>query len=204
MKRLLFLFLCFGLFACGPDSELEVQSDPLPDGDDFVATDRSGKQYPGLDPFKIYCGPGWGRKFCHFLGKYDRTVWADSENYYSDFSDIQFANFPSSGYFISFFDLESMTSYCDGWKLGESTYEGEKWNIEIKKDEEDAFWFEFEYYGLGDEIEYSRTYKYEVIDGLLHFSNEEQTFIFHPSEKDYAKDAVDTGEIIVTEGCLFY
>ena len=36
--------------------------------------------------------------------------------------------------------------------------------------------------GLVDE--YTITYKYEVIDGLLHFSNsEDQSFIFHPSKK---------------------
>ena len=64
------------------------------------------------------------------------------------------------------------------------------------------------------------SYKYEVIDSLLHFSSNkiknnnsedlvdtseiDQTFIFSPSEKDYSKDFVDTGEIIVSEGCMFY
>ena len=49
------------------------------------------------------------------------------------------------------------------------------------------------------------TYKYEVIDGLLHFSStEDQTFIFNPSEKNYSEDIVGTGEIIVLEGCMFY
>ncbi len=170
-----------------------------------IATDASGKQYPGLDPFKIYCGPGWGRKFCRFLAKYDETTWADAENYYSDFSDIKFSNFSGDPYFLSFLNLDSISSYCQGWKLGETTYDGIKWNIELKKDEVDALWFKYEYYGFSEEIEYATTYKYEVIDGLLHFSGTgDQTFIFHPSEKNYSKDSVDTGEITLLEGCLFY
>ena len=67
-------------------------------------------------------------------------------------------------------------------------------------------WFEYDYYGSSEEIEYSITYKYEVIDGLLHFSSTEgegQTFIFHPSEKKYSEDFLDTDEIIRLEGCLF-
>ena len=48
------------------------------------------------------------------------------------------------------------------------------------------------------------TYEYEVIDSLLHFSNsEDQSFIFHPSKKNYTKELIDTGEIIEQEGCLF-
>ena len=47
-------------------------------------------------------------------------------------------------------------------------------------------------------------YKYEVIDGLLHFSNSEgQSFIFHKSDKNYSKGLIDTDEIIEQEGCLF-
>ena len=53
-------------------------------------------------------------------------------------------------------------------------------------------------------MEYTTTYKYEVIDGLLHFSNTEgQEFIFYPSDKNYSRELIDTGEIIEQEGCLF-
>ena len=55
---------------------------------------------------------------------------ADTENYYSDFSDIQFLNI---AYFISFFDINNDVSYCKGWRPGENTYDGIKWNIKIKK-----------------------------------------------------------------------
>lgn len=169
-----------------------------------IVTDVYGTQYPGLDPSVIYCGPGWGAKMCHFLYKYDGTIWADADNYYSDFSDIKFSNFWDP-YFISFFNLDSVASYCKGWKLGENTQDGIKWNIKIKKDQEDALWFDYEYYGSGKVIEYTITYKYEIIDGLLNFSSSDgQTFIFHPSEKNYSDDFVNTGEIIELEGCIFY
>ena len=49
------------------------------------------------------------------------TIWADSAHYYSEFSDIKFSNFTSDPYFISFFQLDSITSYCKGWRLGENT-----------------------------------------------------------------------------------
>ena len=63
---------------------------------------------------KLYfCNPATlARKGCKFLSKYDGTMWADTENYYSDFSDIQFLN---SIYFISFFDINTNISYCKGW-----------------------------------------------------------------------------------------
>ena len=137
-----------------------------------------------------------------FLSKYDGTIWADSENYYSDFSDIKFSN---NEYFISFFNLGVNASYCEGWKKGETVYDGVKWVIEITKDEESVFWFDYDFYGFSEEIEYTITYKYEVIDGLLNFSStDDQTLIFNPSEKNYSKDFVDTGEIIQLEGCTFY
>ena len=137
-----------------------------------------------------------------FLSKYDGTIWADSENYYSDFSDIKFSN---NEYFISFFNLGVNASYCEGWKKGETVYDGVKWNIEIKRDEEDIFWFDYEYYGTSQEIEYTILYKYEVIDSLLHFSSsDDENFIFSPSEKNYSKDSIDTSEIIEMEGCTFY
>ena len=138
-----------------------------------------------------------------FLFKYDETMWADTENYFSSFSDIKFEN-AGSGFFISFFNIDKDVSYCKGWKKEENTYEGKKWNIKMKNDEWDILWFDYEYYGTSQEIEYTITYKYEVIDGLLHFSSSDnQTFIFSPSDKNYSKGLIDTGEIIEQEGCLF-
>jgi hypothetical protein len=165
------------------------------------ATFANGQQLPTAPrSYLNFCG---APKACKFLFKYDDTIWADSGNYYSDFSDVRFLNYDP--YFISFFNIDKEVSYCKGWKKGENTYDGIKWNIKIKKDEWDEFWFDYDYYGTSDEIEYSVTYKYEVIDSLLHFSNTEgQEFIFHPSEKNYLKDFVDTGGIIELQGCSFY
>ena len=59
-----------------------------------------------------------------------------------------------------------------------------------KKDEWDEFWFDYDYYGTDQEIEYTILYKYEVIDSLLHFSNSEgESLIFYPT--DEIKDHVD-------------
>ena len=205
MKKLLLLFLSLVLFSCSESDTEQFEPRQQDGATDDIATDASGRQYPGLDPNVIYCGPGWGRKFCRFLRKYDGTIWADTEKYYGDFSDIKFSNFNIDDvFFVSFFKLDNIASHCEGWKVGENTYDGVKWNIKIKRDEEDVFWFDYEYYGFSEEIEYTITYKYEVIDGLLHYSSSEgQTFIFSPSEKNYSKDSVDTGEIIVLEGCMF-
>ena len=69
-----------------------------------------------------------------------------------------------------------------------------KWNIKIKKDEWDEFWFDYDYYGTDQEIEYTINYRYEVIDSLLHFSNSEgDSLIFYRT--DEIKDFVD---------CMFY
>lgn len=206
MKKLILLFLFFGLFSCmesdngqyGPGQSVQFEGQN-------IVTDANGVQYPDLDPRKIYCGPGWGAKFCRFLRKYDGTIWTDSENYYSDFSDIKFSNFFGTEYFISFYNLDGVASYCEGWKVGETTYDGKKWNIEIEQNEWDILSFDYNYYGSSKEIQYTISYTYEVIDGLLHFSSSDgKTFIFHPSEKNYSKDFVDTGEIIELEGCTFY
>lgn len=206
MKKLPFLLVFSVLFSC-LESDVEPfvqdeQSEPNPqDG----AIDAYGVFYPGLDPYRIYCGPGWGDKFCRFLLKHSGTIWADPGNYHSEYPDIKFSKFLGNIYFISFLKLDSTTSYCNGWNLGETTLDGIKWNIEIVRDEEDVLWFDYDYYGANAEIEYTTTHKYEVIDGLLHFSTTDgQSFIFHPSEKDYSKDAVDTDEIIELEGCFFY
>ena len=137
-----------------------------------------------------------------FLNKYDETMWADTENYYSDFSDIKFEF--HGPVFISFFNIDNEVSYCKGWKKDENIYDGKKWNITFKKAEEDVLWFDYDYYGTSQEIEYTITYKYEIIDGLLHFSNTEgQKFIFHPSDKNYTRELIDTDEIIEQEGCRF-
>ena len=168
------------------------------------ATFASGQQLPTKPKDLTYfCNPaGLGRKGCKFLSKYDGTMWADTENYYSDFSDIQFLNWI---YFVSFFDINNDVSYCRGWRTGENILDEKKWDIKITKDEWDELWFDYDYYGASDDIEYTITYKYEVIDSLLHFSNTEgQEFIFHPSDKNYSKDIVDTGEIIELVGCMFY
>ena len=168
------------------------------------ATFASGQQLPvATRSYTNFCNPnGWGRKGCEFLAKYDGTFWADTENYYSDFSDIQFLN---DIYFISLFNIQNDVSYCRGWKTGENSSDGVKWNIKITKDGWDVLWFDYDYYGTNDDIEYTITYKYEVIDSLLHFSNTEgQEFIFHPSDKNYSKDIVDTGEIIELTGCMFF
>ena len=82
-----------------------------------------------------------------FLSKYDDTMWADTVNYYSDFSDIKFER--SGPVFISFFNIDNDVSYCKGWKKEENIYDGIKWYITIKKDEEVILWFDLDYYGTG-------------------------------------------------------
>ena len=199
MKKLFVMSLCIIISSC---FKTEIVQYGTSNTDPF--TFASGQQLTALSSNNsVFCG---GRKTCKFLSKYDDTIWSDEENYYSDFSDIKFSLFNIGiPHFISFFNLDNDISYCKGWKPGETTYDGIKWDIKIKKDEWDELWFDYDYYGTSDEIEYSITYKYEVIDSLLHFSNTEgQEFIFHPSGKNYSKDFVDTGEIIEQQGCMFY
>lgn len=209
MKKLLSLLLSFVLFcflkSCGDSFEPTHTEQSEQSENQDIVTSASGVQYPSLDPpSHQYCGPGWGRKFCRFLSKYDGTTWTDAGNYSNEFSDIKFSNFSGNEYFISFFNFDSITSYCDGWKLGETTYDGIKWNIRTQKDQFDVLWFAYEYYGTSEEIEYTVTHKYEVIDGLLHFSTTDgQTFIFTPSERTYSEEFLDTNEIIYLEGCIF-
>ena len=195
MKKCLLLFLLLIIFSCLKNDIVQSQTantDPW--------TMHNGQQFPTVSrSYTDFCR---APKTCKFLFKYDGTVWADTENYYSNFSDIQFLNYAN---FISFFNINRDISYCKGWKKGENTSDGIKWNIKIKKDEWDEFWFDYDYFGTSNEIQYSITFKYEVIDSLLHFSNTEgQEFIFHPSDKNYSKDFIDTGEILVSEGCTFY
>ena len=198
MLRLFILFLSLIMLSCYKTNVVQYETwnqDP--------ATKVSGLQINAVQ--RQYNG-GSGKKF---LSKYDETMWADTENYFSSFSDIKFdidiRFFNAAEHFISFFNIGKDISYCKGWKKGENTYDGKKWNIKIKKDEWDILWFDYEYYGTSQEIEYTITYKYEVIDSLLHFSNSEgQKFIFHPSNKIYSRQSIDTGEIIEQEGCLFF
>ena len=105
----------------------------------------------------------------------------------------------SEDIFSQFFNLFNNEESDVNWELANQI------NNHITKDEENIFWFYYDYYGFSEEIEYSITYKYEVIDGLLNFSSSnDQTFIFNPSERNYSKDFIDTGEIIELEGCSFY
>ena len=192
MKKSLVALLCILMSSCYKADVVQYQSwnsDPF--------TKASGYQVNRLPrQYNSFSG-------ARFLSKYDDTMWADTENYYSDFSDIKFERF--GPVFISFFNIDNDVSYCKGWKKEENIYDGIKWFITIKKDEEDVLWFDLDYYGSNQEIEYTITYKYEVIDGLLHFSNtEDQEFIFHPSDKKYSRELIDTGEIIEQEGCLFF
>jgi len=193
MKKLFVMSLCIIISSCFKTEIVQYETwnrNPV--------TKESGLQVNSIQAqnFKFDGGK--------FLFKYDETMWADTENYFSSFSDIKFEN-AGSGFFISFFNIDKDVSYCKGWKKEENTYGGKKWNIKMKNDEWDILWFDYEYYGTSQEIEYTITYKYEVIDGLLHFSNSDnQTFIFHPSDKNYSKDFVDTGEIIELQGCSFY
>lgn len=204
MKKILLLFCFLIFFSCSKRDT--GQSESFQDfGDRDIVTDATGVEYPYLDPTVVsYCGPSWGRKFCRFLSKYDDTIWEDSGNYYSAFSDIKFSKFSNGKHFVSFFNLDSITSRCEGWKLGETILNGIKWNVKIKRDEVDLFWFEYDYYGTSQEIEYSITYKYEVIDGLLYFSSSDgKTCIFSPSGKNYLEDELETAEIVRLEGCTF-
>jgi len=181
MKKLILLFV---LFSCSDRDYVQLepgQQGTVTNTATDIVTDRSGRQYPFLDPNVIsYCGPGWGRKFCLFLENYDGVVWEYPES--SEFASITFSNFPINENFISFVNLDTISPYGQSWKLGETTYDNKKWNIKIKKDEDDVLWISYDYYGSGEEIESSTIYKCEVIDGLLNFSsNQGQTFIFHPS-----------------------
>ena len=192
MKKPLVVLLCIFIFSCYKTDVVQYQSwnsDP--------ATKESGYQVSILPRlYNVFNGN-------RFLRKYDDTIWADTQNYYSNFSDIKFER--SGLVFISFFNIDNDVSYCKGWKKEENIYDGIKWYITIKKDEEDVLWFDLDYYGSNQEIEYTITHKYEVIDGLLHFSNTgDQEFIFHPSDKNYSRELIDTGEIIEQEGCMFF
>ena len=189
--------LCIIMFSCFKTEIVQMGVTYDPEIDFFYAADHLFRQRNYSRPCHVP-GAAWS---CKFLSKYDETTWEDSENYYSNFSDIKFLN---RNHFISFFNIDNDVSFCKGWKSGENEVDGKRWNIKFKKDEEDFFSFDYDYFGDGDEIEYSITYTYEVIDGLLHFSiTDGQTFIFSPSDKKYLKGSIDTGEIFQLEGCTF-
>lgn len=63
--------------------------------------------------------------------------------------------------------------------------------------------FVYEYFGTGDKVEYSITYTYKVIDGMLHISHSNnEKFVFAPSEINYKESFSNTAEIIQMEGCM--
>jgi len=206
MKSFFLLFLLLSLFSCSENvlDQIDSGSTEQPDCDNVV-TDASGLKYPSLEPpSSQYCGPGWGRKMCRFLRKHNGSQWSDPDNYYSEYADIKFSNFLGDAHFISFFSIDSVSASCKGWKKGETTIGRIKYKIDIKRDEEDILWFDYLYFGTSDEIEYVVTYKFEVVDGLLNFNNSDgQSFVLHPSERNYSVDSLATGEIIKLEGCFF-
>ena len=77
----------------------------------------------------------------------------------ANLSISSFSNLTSDPYFITFFQLDSITFYCKGWRLGENTQYGLKFEIEIKKDDEDVFWFSVANYDNNDALESSTLYK---------------------------------------------
>ena len=185
MKKILLLIPFFIISSCFKSDIVQSQTantDP--------ASMNNGQVYPTAPrSYTSFCN---APKNCKFLFKYDYTFWSDTENYPSDFSSVRFLN--AGPYFISFFNIDKDISYCKGWKKGDNTSGAIKWNIKIKKDEWDEFWFDYDYYGTDQEIEYTITYRYEVIDSLLHFSNSEgDSLIFYRT--DETKDFVD---------CMFY
>ena len=195
MSLCILMFSCFKTEIVQMEVAYELEIDGFYDGQHFFRQRNYSR--PCYYPYNFVSGFN-----CKFLSKYDETIWEDAENYYSNFSDIRFLNKPNN--FISFFNIDNDVSYCKGWKAGENSADGKRWNIKFKKDEEDILSFDYDYFGKGDEIEYSITYTYEVIDGLLHFSSTDgQTFIFSPSDKKYLKGSIDTGEIFQLEGCTF-
>ena len=94
---------------------------------------------------------------------------------------------------------------CRGWKLGESnTADGANYTIDIRQDDEEVFSFVFRYYGLGNSLQYTTVYKYEVRDGLLYFSSSDgRQGTYRPSERSYSKDSLGMREVVKREGCFF-
>ena len=136
-----------------------------------------------------------------FLEKHSDTVWADPDDYYGKLPDVKFSD---QSPFISFFDISPRLSYCESLSEGETIYDGVKWNIVITKNDEDTLEFEYSYYGFDDELEYTIVHLYSVANNLLIYSNStSESFVFHPSQKNYSIDSLDTEEIISLQGCSF-
>ena len=115
MKRLYILFFGFFMFSCLKSDivqHIDANTDPaiLPNGLTF--------NFLSANYNNIGCGPGWGRKGCYFLNKYNGTIWADSDNYYSAYSDIKFSLFQNDTHFISFFNIDSVPLIVKGGKKG--------------------------------------------------------------------------------------
>ena len=137
MKKIFLASLCLIHFTC-------YKTDVIQHGTANLDPRQwaSGGQINSLSQqYNVFCG---GVKTCKFLYKYDDSMWADTDNYYSDFSDIKFKR--GGPVFISFFNINNDVSYCKGWKGDENVYDGIKWNITFKTNEEDVLWFDYDYY----------------------------------------------------------
>jgi len=207
MRLAIFMLIILGLSSCMKSDDGQIESEPIEQPNCInVVTDAYGQKYPSLEPpASQYCGPGWGRKMCRFLSKYEGTKWVDAGNGETYLPDVSFSNFSGTPYFISFFSLDTTTSVCKGWKLGESqAADGTKYTIDIRQDDEDVFSFVYRYYGFNDILEYTIVYKYEISDGLLNFSSSDgQQSTFYPSDRTYSTDSLNTEEIMKREGCFF-
>ena len=64
----------------------------------------------------------------------------------------------------------------------------EKMEYKNQKDDWDILWFDYEYYGTSQEIEYTITYKYEVIDSLLHFQILKAKNLFFIHQTKFTQD----------------
>ena len=94
MKRLLLIPFCTIMFSCFKTEIVQYETwnrNPL--------TKESGLQVNSIQAqnFKFDGGK--------FLYKYDETMWADSENYFSSFYDIKFEG--NGPVFISFFNIDN-------------------------------------------------------------------------------------------------
>ena len=206
-RKAIFALTVVGVISCAEGDDGRLEPDPVAQPSCInVVTDAYGRKYPSLEPpSSQYCGPGWGRKMCRFLRKYDGTKWVDVGNGDNHLPDVSFSNFSGSPYFISFFSLDTSVAMCRGWKLGESnTADGANYTIDIRQDDEEVFSFVFRYYGLGNSLQYTTVYKYEVRDGLLYFSSSDgRQGTYRPSERSYFKDSLGIREVVKREGCFF-
>ena len=99
MKKSLLALLCILMSSCYKTDVIQYQtwnSDPFTKASGYQVN-RLPKQYNSFSGAR-------------FLSKYDDTMWADTDNYYSDFSDIKFKR--GGPVFISFFNINNDVSYC--------------------------------------------------------------------------------------------